>query len=107
MGDLSMLITRKNFSSNGSRVQALPLQTENLDRICKWMLCLNFELWNLGFDGNGEDMDRRISTIYLGFFLATKMVVPSESAQNAILALNRKMPFPLFNYGQYFYGSSI
>jgi hypothetical protein len=23
------------------------------------------------------------------------------------LALNRKMQFPLFNYGQYFYGSSI
>jgi hypothetical protein len=30
------------------------------------------------------------------------MVVPLETAQNAILALNRKMQFPLFNYGQYF-----
>ena len=57
-------------------------------------------------DGNGEDMDIRGSTIYLGFFLATKMVVPLESAQNAILALNRKRQFPLFNYGQYFYESS-
>ena len=44
---------------------------------------------------------------YLGFFLATKIVAPLESAQRAILALNRKMQFPLFNYGQYFYGSSI
>jgi hypothetical protein len=58
-------------------------------------------------DGNGEDMDRRSSTNYLGFFLATKIVAPLESAQNAILALNRKMQFPLFNYSQYFYGSSI
>jgi hypothetical protein len=97
----------KNFSSIRARVQALPLQTENLNRICKWMLCSNFELWGLGFDGNGEYMDSRSSTIYLGFFLATKMVIPLETAQNAILALNRKMQFPLFNYGQYFYGSSI
>jgi hypothetical protein len=52
-------------------------------------------------------MDRRSSTIYLRFFLATKMVVPLETAQNAILALNSKMQFPLFNYGQYFDGSSI
>jgi hypothetical protein len=33
MGDLAMLTTMKNFSSNGSRVEALPLQTENLDII--------------------------------------------------------------------------
>jgi hypothetical protein len=58
-------------------------------------------------DGNGEDMDRRSSTNYLGFFLATKMVAPLESAQSAILASSRKMQFPLFNYDQYFYGSSI
>jgi hypothetical protein len=58
-------------------------------------------------DGNGEDMGRLRSTNYLGFFLATKMVVPLESAQNAILALSRKMQFPLFNCGQYFYASSI
>jgi hypothetical protein len=86
MSDLSMLITMKNFSSNRSRVQALPLQTENLDRICKWMLCSNFELWDLDSDGNGEDMDRRSSTIYLGFFLTTKMVVPLERPQIKILA---------------------
>ena len=66
---------------------------------------LNYGTWVI--DGNGEDMDRRSSTNYLGFFLATKMVVPLESAQIAILALNRKMQFPLFNYGQYFYESSI
>jgi hypothetical protein len=66
---------------------------------------LVYGTWDL--DGNGEDMDRRSSTIYLGFFLATKMVVPLESAQDAILALNRKMQFPLFNYGQYFCGSLI
>jgi hypothetical protein len=107
MSDLSMLSTMKNFSSNGSRVQALPLQTENLNKICKWMLCSNLEFWNLDFDGNGEYMARLSSTIYLGFFLATKMVVPLEHAQNAILALNRKMQFLLFNYSQYFYGSSI
>jgi hypothetical protein len=66
---------------------------------------LNYGTWV--FDGNGKDMDRRRSTNYLGFFLATKMVVPLERAQIAILTLNRKMQFPLFNYGQYFYGSSI
>jgi hypothetical protein len=66
---------------------------------------LNYGTWV--FDGNGEDMDRISSTIYLGFFLATKMVVPLETAQNAILALNRQTQFPLFNYSQYFYGSSI
>ena len=66
---------------------------------------LNYGTWDL--DGNGEDMDRRSSTNYLGFFLAIKMVAPLESAQIAILALNRKRQFPLFNYGQYFYGSSI
>jgi hypothetical protein len=52
-------------------------------------------------------MDRRSSTNYLGFFLATKMVVPLERPQIEILALNRKMQFPLFNYGQYFCESSI
>jgi hypothetical protein len=30
------------------------------------------------------------------------MVVPLDNAQIAILALNRKMQFPFFNYGQYF-----
>jgi len=65
---------------------------------------LSYGTWDL--DGNGEDMDMRSSTIYLGFFLATKMVVPLESAKNAILALNRKRQFPLFNYGQYSYWSS-
>jgi hypothetical protein len=40
----------------------------------------------LVFDGNGEYMDRRSSTVYLGFFLATNVVAPLESAQNAILA---------------------
>jgi hypothetical protein len=66
---------------------------------------LNYGTWVL--DGNGEDMDRRSSTNYLGFFLATKIIAALESAQNAILALNRKRQFPLFNYGQYFYESSI
>jgi hypothetical protein len=107
MGDLSMLITMQNFISNGSRVQALPLQTRNLERICKWKMHSNLIYGTWFLDGNEEDMDRRSSKIYLGFFLATKMVVPLETAQNAILALNRKMQFPLFNYGQYFYGSSI
>jgi hypothetical protein len=46
---------------------------------------LNCGTWVL--DGNGEDMDRRSSTNYLGFFLATKMVAPLESARNAILDL--------------------
>jgi hypothetical protein len=35
------------------------------------------------------------------------MVVPLERPQIEILALNRKMQFLLFNYGQYFYESSI
>jgi hypothetical protein len=34
------------------------------------------------------------------------MVVPLERPQFAILALNRKMQFSQFNYGQYFYESS-
>jgi hypothetical protein len=66
---------------------------------------LNCGTWD--FDGNGEDMDQRSSMIYLGFFLATKMVVPLERPQIKILALNRKMQFSLFNYGQYFYESFI
>jgi hypothetical protein len=49
MSDLSMLITMKNFSSNRSRVQALPLQFAQLDIICKLMLCSKFELWKLGY----------------------------------------------------------
>ena len=64
---------------------------------------MNYGAWDL--DGIGEDMDRRSSTNYLGFFLATKMVVPLESAQNAILALNKKMQFSLFYDGQYFMGA--
>jgi hypothetical protein len=66
---------------------------------------LNCGTWD--FDGNGEDIDRRSSTNYLGFFLATKMVVPLERPKIEILALNRKMQFSLFNYGQYFYESLI
>ena len=92
-----------------------------MDQGFKHFLC-NLEIWTelangccaqtlnygtLDVDGNGEDMDWISPTIYLGFFLATKMVVLLESAQNAILALNRKMQFPLFNYGQYFCESSI
>ena len=73
----------------------------------KWYCAQNLMGGTWVLDGNGEYMDRISSTNYLGFFLTTKMVVPLESAQNAILALNRKMQFPLFNYGQYFYGSSI
>jgi hypothetical protein len=48
------------------------------------------------FDGNDEDMDWESSINYLGFFLATKMVVPLERPQIEILALNRKMKiFPI------------
>ena len=66
---------------------------------------MNCGTWD--FDENGEDMDMRSSKNYLGFFLATKMVVPLERPQIEILALNRKMQFPLFNCGQYFSESSI
>jgi hypothetical protein len=66
---------------------------------------LNWGTW--GFDGNDEDMDIRSFTNYLGFFLATKMVVPLERPQIKILALNKKMQFSLFNFGQYFYESFI
>ena len=31
-----------------------------------------------------------------------KIIVPLEKGRNAILALNRKRQFSLFNYGQYF-----
>jgi hypothetical protein len=51
--------------------------------------------WGTGYlDGNGEYMDIRSSTNYLGIFLATKMVVPLEMPQIGILTLNRKMQFP-------------
>jgi hypothetical protein len=51
--------------------------------------------WRTGYlDGNGEYKDIRSSTNYLGIFLATKMVVPLEMPQIAILTLNRKMQFP-------------
>jgi hypothetical protein len=66
---------------------------------------LNYGTWDL--DGNGGYMDRRSSTNYLGTNRATKMVDPLGSAQITILALNRKMQFPLSNYGQYFCESSI
>ena len=42
------------------------------------------------FDGSGVYKDRKSSTNYLGFFLATKMVVPLERARIAILALNKE-----------------
>jgi hypothetical protein len=51
-------------------------------------------------------MDGISSKNYLGFFLATKMVVPLERPQIEILALKRKMQFSLFNCGQYFIQSS-
>ena len=57
---------------------------------------LNYGTWD--FDENGEYMDRISSTNYSGFFLATKMVVPLEGPQIQIMALNRKMQFPLFNW---------
>jgi hypothetical protein len=66
---------------------------------------LNCGTWD--FDGNGENMDQRSSMNYLGFFLATKMVVPLERPQIEILALIRKMQFSPFNYGQYFHESLI
>jgi hypothetical protein len=47
-GYLSWLTTLKSFSTKRSKEQALPLQTRILDRICKWMLCSKFGLWNLG-----------------------------------------------------------
>ena len=54
----------------------------------------NFVYGTWDLDGNGKDLDIRSSTNYLGFFLATKMVVPLEMPQFEILALNRKMQFP-------------
>ena len=81
----------------------VPDWTESANEYCAQTL--NWGTWD--FDGNDEDMDMRSSTNYLGFFLATKMVVPLERPQIEILALNRKMQFPLFSYGQYFYESLI
>jgi hypothetical protein len=81
----------------------LPNWTESANGYCAQNL--NWGTWD--FDENGEDMDIRSSTNYLGFFLATKMVVPLERPQIEILALNKKIQFALFNYGQYFYESLI
>jgi hypothetical protein len=107
MSDLSMLTTMQSFRSKRSRVQALPLQFAQMDIICKLMLCPKFKLWNIGSGWKSWRYGYEKVHNLFGIFLATKMVVPLEKAQNTILALNRKRQFPLFNYGQYFYESSI
>ena len=66
-----------------------------------WIMCSNYDLWSMGLDGNGQHIASASSTNYLGIFLAIKMVAPLENGRNAILVLNRKRQFSLFNYGQY------
>ena len=57
--------------------------------------------WTWGDDGTSDYIARKSSTIYVGIVSAIKIVVPLEIGRNAILALNRKRQFSLFNYGQY------
>ena len=52
-------------------------------------------------DGTSDYIARASFTIYVRIFPAIKIVVPLESGRNAILVLNRKMQFSLFNYDQY------
>jgi hypothetical protein len=52
-------------------------------------------------DGTSDYIASTSSKIYVGIFSAIKIVVPLEIGRNAILALNRKRQFSLFNYGQY------
>ena len=85
-GDLSMLITLQNFSSNESIVQALSLQKFQTGKKLDWIMCSNYDLWRIGLDGNGEDTSSTSSTNYLGIFLAIEMVAPLENGRNAILA---------------------
>ena len=79
----------------------LEIQTEFANGRCAQTL--NYGTWVL--NGNGEYMDIRSSTNYLGFFLATKMAAPLESAQIAILALNRKRQFPYLMMANIFMGA--
>ena len=60
---------------------------------------LNWGSWYK--NGTSDYIARTSSTIYVGIFSAIKIVVPLEIGRNAILALNRKRQFSLFNYGQY------
>ena len=55
--------------------------------------------------GTSDYIARKSSKIYVGIFSAIKIVVPLENGRNAILVLNRKRQFSLFNYGQYNYKS--
>ena len=107
MGDLSMLTTLKNSAQKDQGRNHFLCKLEIWTEFAIGCCAQNLNYGTGYLNGDGEDMDIRSSKNYLGFFLATKMVVPLESAQNAILALKRKMQFPLFNYGQYFYESSI
>ena len=52
-------------------------------------------------DGTSDYIASTRSIIYVGIFPAIKIVVPLENGRNAILVLNRKRQFSLFNYGQY------
>ena len=60
---------------------------------------LNWGTWDE--DGTSDYIVKTSSTIYVGIFSAIKIVVPLENGRNAILALNRKRQFSLFNYCQY------
>ena len=86
MGYLSMLITLPNCSSIGIRNKALPLQNFREGRNLHWIMCSNYDLWSMGWDGNVEDIASTSSTNYLGIFLAIKIVAPLETGRNAILA---------------------
>ena len=101
MGYLPMLNTLPNCSSIGLSNKALPLQNFREGRNLHWIMCqiLNCGIMILGW--TSDYIARTGSTIYVGSFSAIKIVVPLENGRNAILALNRKRQFSLFNYGQY------
>ena len=99
MGYLTMLNTLPNCSSIGIRNKALPLQNFREGRNLHWIMFLNLGTWDK--NGTSDYIARTSSTIYGRIFPAIKIVVPLGSGRNAILALNRKRQFSLFNYGQY------
>ena len=52
-------------------------------------------------DGTSDYIARTSSTIYVRILSSIKIIVPLENGRNAILVLNKKRQFSLFNYGQY------
>ena len=101
MCDLWRLITLPNCSSIVIRNKALPLQNFREGRNLHWIMCQNFELWNMEQGWNLWLYSKGKLHNLCENFPAIKIVVPLGSGRNAILVLNRKRHFSIFNYGKY------